>query len=99
MTSLFLYTGGMKTNPTTCSCDFDQNCFVCDPDSFVFDTESEEFDAGDAPEVCACAGDEWCALCEGDDEGDDAMEWNHYVLVSAGWGTDEDYGYGGHDEW
>lgn len=26
---------------------------------------------------------------------DEAMEWDSYVLASAGWGTDEDYGYYG----
>ena len=28
---------------------------------------------------------------------DDTMEWNRFVLASAGLGNDEDYGYG--DEW
>jgi hypothetical protein len=46
-----------------CQCNWDNpGCELCEVDE-----ESEEFDAGDAPEVCACAGDQSCAICEGGD--------------------------------
>lgn len=79
----------MTTNPTTCpySCsDYAElgDCLHTDPDWLEREV------------------DEWGTLCEDDeddDEGDDAMDWNRFVLTSAGWGDDEDYGYGDRDEW
>jgi hypothetical protein len=64
----------------TCACDYDQNCHICDPDSFVSCDDDDDYD-DDAV-----------------DYSDDAVDWDSFVLRSAGWGDDEDYGFGGRDE-
>ncbi len=74
----------------------DWPCCGCDDDL-------EHFDDGDLCQGCG-EPENYC-VCdqlddEGDFDGDGSMDGDHEsALASAGWGTDEDYGYFGDLDW
>lgn len=52
------------------------------------------------PEAFDTEYEEWCELVDSTMPLDEGMDGDHEsALASAGFGTDEDYGYYGGDEW
>lgn len=67
-------------------------CLDCNVD---FSAPTTDVDEAFCPR---CATTDWVIFSDnanGNFGGDSAMEWDSFVLASAGWGTDEDYGYYG----
>lgn len=69
----------------------DFRCIDCNVD---FSAPTSDVEEANCPR---CATSDWVIFRDHTSRywGDDSMAWDSYVLASAGWGTDEDYGYYG----